>query len=312
MLGFIIILSFAQFSLSNFKEVLRIGEKPGVEFLEVFDVAVDNDDNVYVSDKLEYSLKKFDKNGNLVATVGRRGSGPGEFRIGPGPVTCTDSTVVVVDFTTPLVHFFTKELKYLKSIALPASVFDICSDGEKVYISYVNLKGSKFSTEIAVYGAWGNKLNSYKVGADFNNPFLGYANISSNDDFLILSYVVRNKIVLADKKTGKIVNEFSINELPLESKFRKFDDPGMFEVPEGNLFNGVTFDNWNKYIYVLGGDYSKNAWKDIYVLSELGKLIHTITLDDKTKFIVFKSGHLYISGKDKTIVKKYKISYAKK
>ena len=42
-------------------------------------VAVDKDDNIYVCDWDAFSLLKFNKEGKLMKTVGRKGTRPGEF-----------------------------------------------------------------------------------------------------------------------------------------------------------------------------------------------------------------------------------------
>jgi hypothetical protein len=144
------------------KEVLKIGDKPGVEFLEAFDACTDSDGNIYVSDKLEYTIKKFDRNGNLINKVGKRGQGPGEFRIGPGKIACAGDVIAVVDFTTSIIHLFTKDLKFIKTISAPFAIADITSDESgNIYAVYVNLWGTKPSTEIAVFRKNGDKLNTY-------------------------------------------------------------------------------------------------------------------------------------------------------
>jgi hypothetical protein len=52
--------------------------------------------------------------------------------------------------------------------------------------------------------------------------------------------------------------------------------------------------------------------RDVYILGKNGKLIQTITLPEKTKFIyVDNEGNLYVSGKDHTIIKKIKFSSPK-
>ena len=48
-------------------------------FKFVCGVAVDNDDNIYVSDSNNHCVYKFNKNGELLERVGKKGSGPGEF-----------------------------------------------------------------------------------------------------------------------------------------------------------------------------------------------------------------------------------------
>ena len=52
------------------------------EFLFVYltDVAVNSKGDIYVSDRQLNEIRKFDKNGNYLSTLGRPGQGPGEFQ----------------------------------------------------------------------------------------------------------------------------------------------------------------------------------------------------------------------------------------
>jgi hypothetical protein len=291
------------------KEVLKIGDKPGVEFLEVFDACTDSDGNIYVSDKLEYTIKKFDRNGNLINKVGKRGQGPGEFRVGPGKITCAGDVIAVVDFTTSIIHLFTKDLKFIKTISAPFAIADITSDESgNIYAVYVNLWGTKPSTEIAVFRKNGDKLNTIKVEGGFLNPFEGFVNISYLHNYLVLCYYNLNKVSLLDRGSGKLLKELSVDGLPKKSKFKKIEGVDA-EVPEETMFLDVATDSNKERILLLGGGYSRNPGRDVYILDKNGKLIQTITLPEKTKFIyVDNEGNLYVSGKDHTIIKKIKFS----
>ena len=43
------------------------------------DIVRDADENIYVLDAGNYRIQKYDKNGKYMATIGRKGEGPGEF-----------------------------------------------------------------------------------------------------------------------------------------------------------------------------------------------------------------------------------------
>lgn len=68
-------------------EELRIGSAFGADtdapelFGEVVSLAVDEDGNTYVADFQSREIHMFDRAGNFVRTIGRRGEGPGEFRM---------------------------------------------------------------------------------------------------------------------------------------------------------------------------------------------------------------------------------------
>ena len=64
-------------------EELRIGAGADADALELFgsviSLAVDEDENTYVADYQSREIRVFDREGNFVRTIGRRGEGPGEF-----------------------------------------------------------------------------------------------------------------------------------------------------------------------------------------------------------------------------------------
>ena len=63
------------------EEDLSIGKEDDDNYLfyRVADIQVDQDGNIYVVDFGNYRVQKFDRNGNYLQTIGRRGQGPGEF-----------------------------------------------------------------------------------------------------------------------------------------------------------------------------------------------------------------------------------------
>ena len=64
------------------REELKIGgsEAKGESALSrPYDIACDNEGNVYVLERSESVVKVFDKSGKYLRTIGRRGQGPGEF-----------------------------------------------------------------------------------------------------------------------------------------------------------------------------------------------------------------------------------------
>lgn len=79
---------------------LRIGSVYGAEetqFGDISALAVDDAGSVYVGDGTNYEVRKFDRNGAFVMSLGGRGSGPGEFTSVSGVAVLEDGRVAVVD-----------------------------------------------------------------------------------------------------------------------------------------------------------------------------------------------------------------------
>lgn len=80
---------------------VRIGSVDGDEaytFPMVVGLVLDDLDRVWVADRLEQNIRVFDSRGTHVRTIGRKGSGPGEFQSISGITRTPDGNVLVLDF----------------------------------------------------------------------------------------------------------------------------------------------------------------------------------------------------------------------
>jgi hypothetical protein len=100
------------------EEELSIGVAEGAEeymFQDAREVVADNSDRIFVSDFRSVHIRVFDKFGNYVTTIGRKGQGPGEF----GQVTNIQITprdeLMVHDRFTRRSSFFSLDGKYLRT-----------------------------------------------------------------------------------------------------------------------------------------------------------------------------------------------------
>jgi hypothetical protein len=58
-------------------------------FYRVKNIEVDNQGNIYVLDAGSHRVQKYDKDGNYLLTIGKRGQGPGEFEFHSGCIWIT-------------------------------------------------------------------------------------------------------------------------------------------------------------------------------------------------------------------------------
>jgi hypothetical protein len=82
------------------------------EFAWVSSVAIGPDGNLYVGDLGNYEVRVFDISGALVRTIGREGSGPGEFGA-IYSVQWLGDTLAVLDQSNGRIGFFSKEGEWL-------------------------------------------------------------------------------------------------------------------------------------------------------------------------------------------------------
>jgi hypothetical protein len=103
------------------EEELSIGkpeESGEFYFSEIRDVAVDDEENIYVLDFKEPFIRVFDKSGNRLWTFGKRGQGPGEIQ-GPTNLCLTPrGELLVNDRGNRFLHFYTLAGEYKRSLSL--------------------------------------------------------------------------------------------------------------------------------------------------------------------------------------------------
>jgi len=94
-------------------EELRIGVAegdPDYQFGNIGGIDVDSEGRIYVLDQHAQQVRVFDPQGTLLRTVGRGGSGPGEFSPGAGPLfVVRGDTVLVPDVMLQRVNWFLGE-----------------------------------------------------------------------------------------------------------------------------------------------------------------------------------------------------------
>ncbi|MBN2415280.1 6-bladed beta-propeller [bacterium] len=83
------------------------------------DAAVDRDGNVFITDKNNHQLKKFDSSGHLLYTLGRRGQGPDDFMYPRGLLINDENQVMVTEFDRTKV--FSAEGEFLRILEIKGS-----------------------------------------------------------------------------------------------------------------------------------------------------------------------------------------------
>jgi len=104
----------------HMEEDLSIGEETGKEeymFSRISGISVDREERIYVLDYSEANIKVFNKNGDYLKTIGRKGQGPGEMT-SPFAICITNrNEIVIQDLNNHQISFFSLEGRYLKAIS---------------------------------------------------------------------------------------------------------------------------------------------------------------------------------------------------
>jgi hypothetical protein len=102
------------------EEDLTIENVEGEEeytFQDITHIYVDEDENIYVSDSKAGHIKVFDKNGNDLRTIGKKGQGPGEFVYPFEILVLPQGELMVNDLNQLRAHFFSLDGKFLRQFS---------------------------------------------------------------------------------------------------------------------------------------------------------------------------------------------------
>lgn len=136
------------------------GEEDKCYFYGSIDIDVDKNGNIYVLDRANFRVQKFDKNGNFVLTMGRQGQGPGEFR-NPRELTIDRSNQISI-LDTRMIHIFNANGELEDCIGLK----NICSqfsftEKENIVCLLSTRTDEGREEKIILSNREGNQLTSY-------------------------------------------------------------------------------------------------------------------------------------------------------
>jgi len=287
------------------EEVLSIGDLYDNPVLYMWvDVKVD-ENFIYVTDTMDYSLKKFDSQGKLIKKIGRKGQGPGEFQA-PRFMGLSEKFIYVSDERMNRIQVFDKELNFIKNILVRTNVssLKVFSDDKFIITSTSILRKSK--GKIFTLNAEG-KITDEFVFSDKDLPLL-MGTVSLDFDSkgnLYIAYAFQNKVEKIDPKENKV---WSKKLLKMKKEVGKIKVES-FTVPTDVVYKDIALDSSDN-IYILGGHLSKNISRDVYVLNPEGELLTTLTLPDTSHCIyIDKNDYLYSRANEGVTLKKYKIKY---
>lgn len=280
------------------KEALTIGnERRGIIFQWV-GLTTDPENNIYITDLKDYSVKKYNSEGKFLKKAGRKGQGPGEF-LTPGPIDFHDGFLYIGQIQHPGIQIFDTDLNYIKSIPINQPLISFQAVGND------QIAGSIFL---------GNKIQLY----DFDGKEAMAIPYVQNEDFMLNAVEFRmfnnnlyvcfqwKDIICKFSFTGKKIWERNILKVK-KIKTKKIKN---FTLPQDICFKTITSDCERNFIFVLGGHLSKNVNRDVYVLTPKGKWVDTITLPEQTHTIHIDSENFLLSRSEYgTLVKKFKLIF---
>lgn len=145
----------------DLEEDLSIGDEEDENsyFYKTIAIDADNKGNIYVLDRANYRVQKFDRNGNFVLTMGRQG--PGEFEQMIGLWIDHRDRICVLD--RRMIHVFNSNGELESCIGLKNNINQYSFAGKDNIICQVSARSDEgIEEEIVLLNQGGNKLKSYK------------------------------------------------------------------------------------------------------------------------------------------------------
>jgi hypothetical protein len=291
------------------EEVLSIGRLDDDVLFMWAGVTTDLKGNIYVTDTMDYSVKKFNERGILVKKTGRKGQGPGEFLV-VRLIEYFEGLVYVTDQSISGIQVFDEDLNYKKHIPLSLPILDLkIISKEMIALSSPQIANPG---RIIVIDSKGNSKVNLKYLNDMHNFWRNAVKFEiDSQGNLYLIFAFEDRIEKYDRNKKKLwsknlLGKKKVRRKKLKAKF------GPSELPMEVAYKDIALDN-SENIIILGGHLSKNPSRDVYVLNKQGRQLTTFTLPETSHCIhIDHRNFLYARAGEGVTLKKYSMKYVKK
>jgi hypothetical protein len=284
----------------SMEEALSIGSLEDGVLFQWVGVVSDSRGFIYVTDAMDYALKKFDPEGKLLERAGGKGQGPGEFSA-PRLLDCSDRFLFVSEQYMPVIKVFDRDLHHRFDIPLRAPVGDMKVLADDL-IAVVALTARKTSA-VLFYNQKGEIVRKLEFSGSAEGLLMDMVSLDlDSQENLYLAYNFADRI---EKYSRSGKRAWSRKLLGIKHVERK--KVSSFVVPTEIVYKDLALDDSGN-IYVLGGELSKNRSRDVYVLSSDGEHLATFTLPQASHCIYIDADNfLYTRANEGITLKKYRM-----
>jgi len=265
-------------------------------------VSVDRDENVFFSDALDCSLKKFGPDGTLLKKAGGRGRGPGEFEKPTGAVVIGDA-VYAWDLYARSLQVFDRDLVYQKTLAMPGTVDGLAG------LSGGNLaaciRPSYNLAKLVVFSPEGTPAREFTLTDPADPVHSGTVSmaVDPSGEFYF-GYLFRD---LVEKRKAGGERIWAREVLG--------KDPGVlndiqgFRIPSETCILSLARDGQGR-VYVLGGTLAADQGRDVFVFGPDGATLASFVLPEPSHTLYFdQRDRLYVSADGGVTMKKFRVVF---
>jgi hypothetical protein len=316
------ILLSAQSQMSVFiEEVLVIGDADDDLIYQRPGLTTDNEGNIYITDMKNHLVRKFDKNGELLAETGLKGRRPQDLQ-GPSLIKYRNRKLYVSEAYNPGILVYNTDLEYETEIPVPFTVTDlnVISD-EQIAVTALRADYEEGRAIFCIYfyDLEGNEVKKIVYATERKFMMMNMVSfvVDRLGEFLV-SYTWEDKIEKLGLKLDEETEEEQVDILwsqnllgkrKVRMKEGKDSKPAFQEYPAEAAYKDIVLDN-RGYILILGGHLSENINRDVYVLRGNGQYLTTFTLPEPAHAMhVDRNNFLYTRSSKGTAFRKYALRY---
>ncbi len=286
------------------EEVLSIGSLDDDVLYMWVGVTTDSKGNIYLTDTMDYSIKKFNDRGLLVKRAGRKGQGPGEF-LAVRLVKYFNGLLYVTDQSRPGIQVFDEDLNYLQLVPFNMQIWDLNILSEnKIFISSPFIANPEKIMVIDFEGNSKLEMSSFDGRQDYWMNFRKFEADSQGNLYVVFTF--EDRIEKFNPSFEKIWSKSLLGKGKTKRKKAEFMF-GPSQLPTEIVYKDIVLDSAGR-LFILGGNISKNPGRDVYVLDEDGNHLLTFVLPESSHCLHLDNrDFLYSRAGQGVILKKYRL-----
>lgn len=281
--------------------VLTLGEGKS-ELFQWAGVCTDEDDNIYVTDMLDNTIKKFSPQGEPLSSKSLPSDDGAEAKA-IRLIGYSDRCLYVSDQNKAGLFRFDNQLNYMGSVAYKKPVADfLILNPNLICVISAALSGM---VKIDAIDSTGKVLRSYSMASEGKggiHDLFSFTQDNLGDWYICYRFKDR---VARLTPAAEVIWEMGL--FPgKKSEKEKFL---FLEIPKTVFYLDAAFDS-REHLFLLLGHLARNPNRDILVLDRSGHKIAQLSLEDTTHLIYIDGNdNLYVRAQKGTVLKKYRILY---